>query len=107
MKKMLGKITWDWAVIMIFLAIRLVINFENNVLSMFFAVVYAVFILMLLFGTPLFASPLVLFLTLDSIIGTYLFANNALPEIMYYGTMLVNFAIIVILIQNFNNRFKK
>ena len=65
------------------------------------------FVLMLFFGTPLFTTLLILFLTIDSIIGTYLFVNGDLSNVIFYGTIIVNLIIIILLVQNFKKNFKK
>lgn len=97
----------DWWIILIFLLVRLLMNFESKTISISFAIIYAVFVLMLFFETLLFTTLLILFLTIDSMIGTYLFANGDLSNIMFYGTIIVNLIIIFLLIQNFKKNFKK
>jgi len=97
----------DWWLVLLFLLIRLIINLEPKTISISFAIIYAVFILMLFFKTPLFTTLLVLFLTIDSMIGTYFFANGDLASVIFYGTIIVNLVIIILLIQNFKKNFER
>jgi len=95
----------DWYIVLIFLAIRLIINLEIVRLSISFAVIYLIFITLLLTKTKFFSTLLILFLVIDSVIGTYLATITELNSV-YYGTMLVNLVIISILIRNRSKSFK-
>jgi len=96
----------DWWLVLIFLIVRLLINLEPKIISVSFAIIYAVFVLMLFFETPLFTTLLVLFLTIDSMIGTYFFTNGDLSNTLFYGTIIVNLIIIALLVKNFKKNFK-
>ena len=107
MKKRLKSLHWDWWIVLIFLIIRLVINLEIKTPSIIFAIIYAIFIILLSMKTKYFITSLVTFLIIDSAIGTYLLVNNILPLGLYLGTILVNLAIIIILVKNNYKIFKK
>lgn len=101
----------DLIVVFVFLVIRLFLNMDFildfSVLSLFFAVIYLFFIFMLVKRIHFFSVAFVLFLTVDSMIGTYLFASGILENLEFYLTMLINFAIISIVIRNQNRIFPK
>lgn len=97
----------DWWLVLIFLVVRLIINLEPKIISISFVIIYAVFILMLFFKTPLFTTLLVFFLTIDTMVGTYFFTKGDLSNVIFYGTIIVNLIIIVLLVQNFKKNFKK
>ena len=107
MKKRLKNLHWDWWIVLIFLIISLVMNFNLTALSIFFAIIYAVFILMLFFGTPFFIVSLVMFLTMNSATNAYLFANGNLNSFIFYTLMGINLIIIGLLIQNYHKEFEK
>lgn len=96
---------WDFSLILAFMIARIILNFEKKKLSMFFVAVYAVFIVWLLLNIPLFTTFFILFLTIDSMIGTYLATMMKKFDKVYFLTMLVNFVIIILLIQNFTGAF--
>lgn len=93
-----------FVIIFIFLLIRFFLNLDFfisfNYLSIFFAAVYLIFILMLLGEVRFFTVFLTLFLTVDSMIGAYLFNSGILGAAEFYATVLVNLAIIAIVVQN-------
>lgn len=91
---------WEPLVIALFLVMRLLMNAEPAPLSLAFAVAYFMFLLLLLYRVSAAAPLLVLFLTLDSMVGTYLAtqAQSFSPE--YLGTMAVNLGIMAILVRN-------
>ncbi len=97
---------WDLYIIFAFLIIRLFLNMDFiinfKILSFFFAVVYVFFIVMLAMRYRVFSSLFIVFLTIDSMIGTYLWTLKGAFNFEFYATMIINFAIIVLVVQNIN-----
>lgn len=84
--------------IAVFILIRLALNLFPPIttLSMIFIISYLILGTLLMKKFKFFIHLFILFLYLDSIIGTYLFtsANNLGAE--FYGTMIINAAFIIL-----------
>jgi len=100
------KKRWDWWLVIIFLIGRLLLNVSVEPLFMFFFVAYLILIIMQVTDYPFFTNVFILFLVADSMIGTYLFTLNNNFGIEFFGTMLLNFFFIALVVQNLNNSFK-
>ncbi|MCH7568877.1 MAG: hypothetical protein IIA87_05650 [Nanoarchaeota archaeon] len=98
---------WDLYIVFIFIFIRLILNLQLKTLSIFFAVVYLIFILMLVKKTSYFSTLFVIFLAIDSMIGTYLFTLMNNLNFEYYGTMITNLIIIFLIVKNIHGHFLK
>jgi len=105
-KKYLKKL-WPWYLVLAFLLIRFTINLEFVYLSISFAIVYAFFFFLLIKEKPYFTTLFIIFLAIDSMIGTYLASTKLGFNYIYWGTVTVNFIIMFILLRNINNNFKK
>ena len=97
-KKFSLKYTSFW-IILLFLALRFIINLENNPLTIAFAVIYGIFILLLIIKNKYFILLLLGFLVIDLGIGTFLLYKSVLPLNLYIGTIVINFLIILLLIK--------
>jgi len=88
-----------------FLTGRLILNmdfiFNFKLLSLFFAGVYLFLIFMLVRKISLFSIVFILFLTIDSMIGTYLMAKGILGNVEFYGTIFVNFLAMIIVLGDY------
>jgi hypothetical protein len=101
---------WDIYVIFAFLLIRFFLNFDFLsmmkghflTLEVFFIVMYAFFFYMLYKRKKYFSTLFVLFLAIDSMIGTYLLLETTkIPHpALYWGTMAINMIIIAITVEN-------
>ncbi len=103
--------SWVLYLVFAFLVVRLFLNMDFildfKALSLFFALVYAFFIVMLAFRIRLFTSLFIVFLTIDSMIGTYLWTLKGFFAFEFYATMIINFAVIILIVQNLHRRFPK
>ena len=93
--------------VIIFLIIRFLINMEFTKLSIFFAASYAFFFYLLITKKTWFGTLFIMFLALDNMIGTYLAATKLGFDYIYYGTVIINFIIMFLVIKNYNKHFKK
>jgi len=103
------KRDWPLYVVFVFLLGRLFLNLdfilEFKLLSFSFAVIYLFLVAMLLYGARIFSTLFILFLTIDSMIGTYLFAMGSLGNMEFYGTMLINIVIMILILEGAHSRF--
>lgn len=97
---------WDLYLVFLFLIIRLLINIEFSLLSLFFFFIYLFFLIILILRKKNFSLLFILFLALDNMIGTYLATIHNSFNFMYYGTMIINFVIMTIIIKNIHKDFK-
>jgi len=96
---------WDCAIVLGFFTGRLLINLEAKPLMAFFAISYALFILMLLKRTAFFSTLVILFLIIDSMIGTYLATRAGQFGVDFWGTMGINLAIAALITRNIHHTF--
>ena len=54
-----------------------------------------------------FSTIFILFLTADSMVGTYLMAMGSLPLLEFYGTMAINFLIIILVMRDVHKNFPR
>jgi len=73
----------------------------------FFAISYALFILMLLTRTAFFSTVVVLFLVIDSMIVTYLATRAAHFGLDFWGTMAINLVILALITRNIHRAFPR
>ena len=106
-EKLAFKKFWPWYLVLIFLLIRFIMNIEMIYLSIVFAVIYAFFFYLLITKKPYFTNLFIMFLSIDSMIGTYLALTSLGFNYIYWGTILVNFIIMFVLLRNTNKNFKK
>ena len=101
---------WDFYFILAFILLRLFLNldfiFNFNTLFLFFAVVYLLFFLMLVKRVSGFATLFVMILSIDSVIGTYLFTMAGNLGTEFYGTVAVNLIAIYLVVRNKTGSFK-
>lgn len=99
---------WDWWIVLVFLFARLVLNVFNitELLFLFFSVAYLVLIILQIKGARVFSILLIMFLYIDSIIGTYLFTLSGNLGAEFYGTIFVNGAVIFLVLLNFGRKFR-
>jgi len=100
---------WDFLVVFIFLIIRLLLNIKFAPLFVFFAVSYVILILFMFEYKKGFFAGAIIFLYIDSLIGTFLYTSNNNLGLEYLGTMIINLVMILILIYNrkdFLNKIK-
>lgn len=105
-----GVIAWarqnlDCAIVLGFFAVRLLINIEAKLLMAFFAISYALFIIMLLRKTAFFSTLVILFLIVDSMIGTYLATRAGHFGVDFWGTMAINLLIAALITRNVHHTF--
>ena len=102
---------WDYYLILAFILIRLFLNldfiFNFNSLFLLFAIVYFIFFLMLTRHVGGFATLFVMFLSIDSVIGTYLFTMAGNLGAEFYGTIVVNLVAIYLVVKNSTGSFKR
>lgn len=101
---------WDYYLVALFILVRIIINIDRKPLMIFFALVHVALFLMLIYKTKYFVRIFVLFLAIDSMIGTYLATNPQFGMMAgfgleFYSTMFVNFFFIWILITNRSKKF--
>lgn len=99
------KKNWDCSIVLVFFAVRLVINLEAKPLMAFFAVSYLLFIVMLLKKTALFSTLVILFLIVDSMIGTYLATKAGHFGADFWGTMAINLIMAAFITRNIHHSF--
>ena len=87
---------WDFLVVFLFLLIRLSLNIKLAPLFVFFAVSYVILILFMFMYKKGFFAGTIVFLFIDSLIGTFLYTTNNNLGLEYYGTMLINLFMILI-----------
>ena len=86
---------WTEAVIYIFCIMRILLNLQFEPLNIFFIIVYAVFLALFYYKLPFFKIAFILWLAIDSMIGTYLATIHGFT-LIYWGTMAVNLGMMVI-----------
>ena len=93
-----SKHSWIFYIILIFLAVRIILNLFPPIssLSIFFIISYTLLAILLLTKSKHFPILFILFLAIDSLIGTHLFTTNNNLGIEYYGTMLINLIFIIL-----------
>lgn len=97
---------WDLYIIFAFLIARTVLNIQEGMLAVFFAVMYVLFLIMLARKVRFFSTLFVLFLTLDSMITVY-FASILGFNTLYYWVLGLNFAMIALVVQNVHKDFPR
>ncbi len=105
-----GAVAWvrnnlDCVIVLGFFAVRLVINIEAKPLMAFFAISYALFVVMLLRKTAFFSTLVILFLIIDSMIGTYLATRAGHFGVDFWGTMAINLVIAALITRNVHHTF--
>jgi len=89
---------WDFLVVFVFLVIRLSLNIKLAPLFIFFAISYIILILFMFKYKKGFFAGIIIFLFIDSLIGTFLYTLNNNLGTEYFGTMLINLIMILIII---------
>jgi len=98
---------WDFLVIFLFLLARLILNLKWTSLTIFFVISYVLLlVLMFTFKRAFFVGTIV-FLFIDSLIGTFLYTIWNEFGLEYFGTMAFNLIIILFLIFDMNGNFLK
>ena len=92
--------------VLLFILIRLIINIELRLLSIVFVIAYLIFLVMLVKRMSFFITLFIIFLSIDNMLAVYFFAINKMSADIFYGTIAVNFIIMLILLRNQNNNFR-
>jgi len=87
------------------LLIRVILNFGTDALSIFFMLANLILFFMLMFKKNAFSIIFILFITIDSMIGTYLATKSATFDWFYFGTMAINLLMIFLVVLNKHNKF--
>jgi hypothetical protein len=90
------KHNWLFYLIALFIIIRALLNISLEPLFLGFLISYIILFLLLIFKFKHFPIIFILFLYIDSLIGTYLFTSANNLGVEFYGTILIN-AIFIIL----------
>ena len=90
------KHNWLFYLIALFIIVRALLNISLEPLFLGFLISYAILFLLLIFRFKYFPIIFILFLYIDSLIGTYLFTSTNNLGMEYYGTMLINAVFIIL-----------
>ena len=96
---------WDFLVVFLFLLGRLFLNIGLEPLSVFFAASYVILILLMFTHKKAFFIGALMFLFIDSLLGTILFTLKNDLNFEYFWTMFVNLFIIFLLIFDMKGNF--
>ena len=97
---------WPFLLVLLFFLGRLALNLQLKPLQIFFAVSYVILILLMLVHKKSFFFLTIVFLFVDSLIGTYIFTTANNLGIEYFGTMIINLFFILLLIYDKKNNFR-
>ncbi|MEM3074894.1 MAG: hypothetical protein QW727_03060 [Candidatus Pacearchaeota archaeon] len=97
-----------WYIVLVFILIRLVLNLipPLTILFISFAIIYLLFFVWQIKNYKYFLISLLIFLVIDSMIGTYFFLIENISNIEFYGTLVLNLIIILLLFFNPKNSFR-
>ena len=96
---------WDFLVVFFFLLGRLFLNIELETLSIFFAVSYIILILLMFIHKKSFFIGAIMFLFIDTILGTILFTLKDNLNFEYFWTIFINLFIIFLLVFDMKGNF--
>lgn len=99
---------WDLYVIFIFIVAKIVISFGQEIVFLFWPMLcaYVIFLFLLARKVRFFSTLFVLFLTLDSMMVTYLGATIGFSA-FYYWMLGLNFVVIALVVQNVHKDFPR
>lgn len=94
------------ALIFAFIVLRLILNLPNfsELLGMFFVASYLLLLALFIKKSFLFLPVFAVFLSIDSMFGSYFFATGKIGDFEYFGTMAVNLVFIILSI--WHDRFQ-
>lgn len=98
---------WDFVLVLLFLFGRLILNLELETLSIFFACSYLILISLMFLHKKSFVVATIMFLFIDSIIGTFLFTLKGNLNYEYFWTVFVNLIIVFFLVFDMRKNFRK
>ena len=99
------SIDFDILFVYIFLIVRLLINMEMKFLSVLFVLAYSLFLFMLKYHKPFFSTLLILFLGIDNMLAVYFAASSNSYTIVFYGTVIINILITLLVLRNSHRHF--
>ncbi len=98
---------WDFLIVFHFILIRLILNLKLTPLTIFFAVSYIILLVLMFTHKKSFFIAMIMFLFVDSLIGTILYTTWNNLGLEYLGTMGFNLIVVFLLIFDINKNFNQ
>lgn len=99
------KKRWDFGLIFLFFLGRFILNLELETLSILFAVAYVILISLMFLHKKTFKVGAIMFLFIDSIIGTFIFTLSGNLSYEYFWIVLTNLIAVFLLVFDMKGNF--